>query len=308
MPGVGDPCPSCTASNWTGYRTIRSRRAVIPQGLDRDRDVHVRVERCQNCELFRSIHLGDNRSEEELYAEDSVSFDASREKVEAAGTSTTLSRDEVDLVSTEPPARLLDIGCGAGQFLLRADQAGYDVLGIDIDKRAVEFVRNELDLEAHALSVGDLPEGESFDIITMIGVLEHLEDPVGTLEAVRTRLRDEGEVLVGVPNTRSLDRWVSRLGPHGWDMFIEPGHLYHYDPDTIKRVATRAGLSVVDWQTATIAIRGKIPGLPVRLPKLERGVRRAVEASSWLDASYRTALSALDALGLGDSLFANLRK
>lgn len=300
-------CPVCAETCFQLYRVVESDLNEVPDGLDRLLSLEVRVERCARCGLFRTIHLGDYRSSKELYEEDSLCFDASVSKVQLASARSTSTTDELLLLSTSPPAHLLDVGCGAGQFLQRASRAGYRGTGIDLDPQAVAFARDQLGLDARHGSVGSLPEGEQFDIVTLFGVLEHIADPVEFLLKVCRRVSAGGEVLIGVPNAASLNRWVSRLSAHDWDMFLEPGHLYHYKIGTLTRVAGRARLKLRRWSTGTMTIRGKVPLLPFRHAPLERRIQKVVNKHPVVRRLYVSSLHLLDAFRLGDMLFANFR-
>lgn len=301
-------CPVCKGDVFVLYREVHSSMKDVPEGLDRGGFVHVRIERCAKCALYRTVHLSEQRSADELYAGASLSHEASATKVRTAGTRPISTVDELKLLSVLPPARLLDVGCGAGQFLLRAQAAGYSAEGIDPDHKSVAFVRETLNIPARAGSFEVLDARDRFDVIGMLGVLEHVEDPVGFLEAARDRLSARGELLVGVPNVHSLNRRISRLSKHDWDMFLEPGHLYHYGAETLRRLGHEAGFELLHWQTATITIRGKLPLVPVRVPKVESAVRFLVSKNSIARSGYVRALRSLDHFHAGDMLLAVMRR
>lgn len=282
---------------------VDSTLAEVPAGLDRGPVVRARIERCAACGLFRTIHLSETRAAQTLYEEDSVCFDASISKVALAGLDSAGSSDELSLLGRRPPATLLDVGCGAGHFLLRAAARGYTVTGLDLDGRAIDYVSNTLRLEAHRGALDSWDPTRRFDVITALGVLEHLDDPAAFLAAARARLQPDGEILLGVPNAGSLNRRMARFSRHDWDMFLEPGHLYHYDPRTLAALAGRAGLRCLRWGTATMAIRGKVPMMPHRSPLVERAIRAATRRRA-ARRGYRSALALLDRVRLGDMLFA----
>ncbi len=297
------PCPVCSNTDFRLYREVLSELVEVPDGLDRPLSLQVRIERCEKCGLYRTRHLSDGRSPDQLYEESSVSFLASASKVEIAGIRSVSSTDELLLLTVQPPARLLDVGCGAGQFLLRASRAGYGVSGIDPDPRAVSFVQDELGLDAYCASPDKLPADESFDVITMFGVLEHIAEPLDFLRHVRRRISPGGEVLIGVPNVASLNRWISGLSRHDWDMFLEPGHLYHYDIRTLTALTAQVGLRLRRWATGTITIRGKVPLLPIRHIPLERWFQRIVANYEGARHIYIAGLRFLDIFRAGDMLF-----
>ena len=290
-------CPVCGEDQWVTLREIDSTLRTVPDGLDRAPHVRVSVDRCGICGLLRSVDHGG------LEAVESVSFNASATKVRAAGVKSVSSTDELGMLRARPPATLLDVGCGAGQFLLRANDAGFDAQGIDPDPQSVGFVLDDLDLTARLGSLEVLGDDERFDAVSILGVLEHIANPVDFLTQASAHLNPGGEVLVGVPNVASLNRRVSRLSQHDWDMLLEPGHLYHYDPRTLRMLGERAGLRMQRWRTGTITIRGKVPFLPVRFPVIERVVRAATSVPP-LRQAYVAVLRALDLMQMGDTVLA----
>jgi SAM-dependent methyltransferase len=296
-------CPVCGHDAFVLYREVESSITTIPEGLDRGAHVHARIERCAECGLYRTVHLSDERTDDELYALNSLSHDASESKVSAAGASATSSSDELQLLNIKPPATLLDIGCGAGQFLLRAAAAGYDVQGIDPSPKSVAFVNDVLHFPARQGSFEILRTDERFDVLSMLGVLEHIDDPLAFLRAATERLNPDGELLVGVPNVESVNRRLSHLSTHDWDMFLEPGHLYHYGPATLRKLARNAGFAVGHWTTATITIRGKLPLIPRRYASLERATRSSVAHVPLARRAYNASLRLLDNFHSGDMLF-----
>ena len=100
-------------------------------------------------------------------------------------------------------ARLLDVGCGSGDFLARMRSAGWDARGIDIDETAVALARERgLNVELGALGQTSL-ESESFEAVTLEHVLEHLHDPVSALHECHRILVDGGALYLGTPNLDS---------------------------------------------------------------------------------------------------------
>lgn len=302
-----EACPVCEAARFELYRHVNSKIPEVPAGLDRGLFVEARVERCACCGLFRTIPLSDLRGVAELYADDSVCFEASASKL-AFGNVAVSSTDELSLVRVRPPASFLDIGCGGGHLLSRAAALGFKVMGLDLDAKAVASVRDRLGFEAHCGTLESLAAGRKFDVITMMGILEHLESPREILRAAAGRLSDGGEFVIGVPNVRSLNRWLARLSRHDWDMFLEPGHLYHYDVATLDRLARSAGLRLRRWKTSTMTIRGKLPLMPTRNAKIEKRIRQAIASSALLHKVYVAALKGLDVARVGDMLFASFER
>ena len=89
-------------------------------------------------------------------------------------------------------ARVLDVGCGKGEFLTEMGAAGWTAEGVETDARAVARAR-ERSLVVHegTLETAGYAAG-SFDAVTLSHVLEHFHDPVATLSRCRTLVRPEG--------------------------------------------------------------------------------------------------------------------
>ena len=104
-------------------------------------------------------------------------------------------------------ARVLDIGCGNGVYTTRMSQLGAHAVGVDVEPirlgSAREFKRlhGAKDLSFSLASAMSLPfADDAFDVVTMIEVLEHVEDDARALLEVRRVLRDGGKVAIFVPN------------------------------------------------------------------------------------------------------------
>jgi 2-polyprenyl-3-methyl-5-hydroxy-6-metoxy-1,4-benzoquinol methylase len=186
--------------------------------------------------------------------------------------------------------RLLDVGCGGGEFLYRMSLAGWQVTGLDLPQEVVERIRRELGLRALA---GSLPHAEltpgSFDVVTMWQSLEHFHQPLEMLENAHALLVPGGKLLAAVPNLDSGSfRW---FGP-SWFGLDLPRHLVHFTPATLRAMLERTGFRVESL--------------------------RQVRRPSWLRASARLARSrnqgparlhwlALGPLGRLASLYFHLR-
>lgn len=143
--------------------------------------------------------------------------------------------------------RLLDIGCGNGEFLARARALGWDVAGIEPDPAAAQIARERLGLNilAPTLPAAQLP-AESFDAVTLSHVIEHLLDPLATLRECGRILKPGGRLIVATPNIQSLGHGYWK---RSWVGLDPPRHIILFSPRALRRLVEQAGLRVVELRT-----------------------------------------------------------
>jgi SAM-dependent methyltransferase len=143
-----------------------------------------------------------------------------------------------------PAARLLDIGCGRGQFLKTAQEHGYEAYGIDVSGRAVGYAREHFGVRCDVRSLEEVSAStERFDLVTLWHVLEHFVRPLEALGQVRRILRPGGLCVIEVPNLRSLKFMLSGKR---WEGGNHP--LYHrtfFTSSSLRQVLGRSGYTGV---------------------------------------------------------------
>lgn len=138
--------------------------------------------------------------------------------------------------------RLLDIGCGRGEALVAAAQAGWEAIGVE---PSAEFAAagRALGVEIVNGTVADLTEPEhSFDLVMLSGVLEHVYDPLEMLRAARSYLQAGGLTFIDVPNERSLVQRLSerlaRARGRDWTTALSPTfapyHVVGFSPRSLR--------------------------------------------------------------------------
>lgn len=141
-----------------------------------------------------------------------------------------------------PGGRLLDMGCGNGDYLVIMRDLGWSVHGVEPDHNAAKIGRDAsgLDITTGLVNEVDLPK-ESYDVITLNHVVEHLRDPLETLERVHGLLKCGGRIALVTPNTESLGH---RLFHKDWRGLEVPRHLFLYSGKNIQTLLAKAGFRV----------------------------------------------------------------
>jgi 2-polyprenyl-3-methyl-5-hydroxy-6-metoxy-1,4-benzoquinol methylase len=143
----------------------------------------------------------------------------------------------------------LDVGSGDGLLVASMARLGMNAHGVEPRGDAVAACRAVgLDVRQGTLEEARFRDA-SFDCMSMNHVLEHVPDPVALLTECRRVLKPGGELVVGVPNYRSLVfQWV------GWDWLgiDPPRHLHQFHEGSLRKVAERAGLTASSIETESL--------------------------------------------------------
>ncbi|MEP6977174.1 MAG: class I SAM-dependent methyltransferase [Thermoleophilia bacterium] len=135
--------------------------------------------------------------------------------------------------------RLLDVGCSIGLFLDVARQRGFDGTGIEFGERALRHARDELGLAVLDVPLADAGfDPERFDVVTVLSVLEHVNDPRAMLREVGRVLKPGGALYLIVPNLESLACRV--LHQHA-ATFDGRNHLVYFSPASLADALRREG-------------------------------------------------------------------
>ena len=139
--------------------------------------------------------------------------------------------------------RILDVGCGAGHFLACAKQSGFEGCGIEVASHSAQFARTSYDLKV-APSLETLGEpAESFDVVTLIGVIEHIQQPLQFLRAVQQFVKPNGFVFILTDNHRSWMHWLMK---ERFPWIIPPEHLQLFSPRAISVLFEQSGLQLIE--------------------------------------------------------------
>jgi 2-polyprenyl-3-methyl-5-hydroxy-6-metoxy-1,4-benzoquinol methylase len=157
------------------------------------------------------------------------------------------------LAEVGPPdgRRLLDVGCGLGAFLMRAQEAGWDIYGCDTSSAWVERARKVTSKERIHLGevTPELHGGQRYELVTAWDVIEHVHEPLEFLRSVRQLLAPGGRLFLRTPNfdyvwpvyglRRHILREDVRLGPLH--------HVVYFSSRTLRAARSATGFAAERW-------------------------------------------------------------
>lgn len=134
---------------------------------------------------------------------------------------------------------LLDFGCGAGGFLLRAENYAQKVCGIELEARVLSYWAGKFDIYDCLEKLR-----KNFDIITAFHVIEHLPDPIKTLKCLGKKLNKNGKIIIEVPN--SEDALLTLYDCEDFQNFTYwSQHLYLFSMPTLLKLIDLAGFKPI---------------------------------------------------------------
>ena len=149
----------------------------------------------------------------------------------------------VEIVSGVRKGSLLDIGTGLAYFPQQMQSRGWTVEGLEQDAEAREAAAKRFDFTVHAPEELYKMEKREFDVISLWHVLEHVHDLEGYMKAIRANLKDEGTLVIALPNSDSPDAKHYKNYWAAWDV---PRHLWHWNPASFGRFAEKYGFKVIE--------------------------------------------------------------
>jgi len=148
------------------------------------------------------------------------------------------------------PGRLLDVGCGEGAFLHAAQAMGWQVSGNEMSAVGCRMAQDQWKLEVvhGALEQASYPSGH-FQLVALWHVIEHVPDPLATLQEVARVTRPGGRVVIACPNRDArlyrIAYWIGRGRPaHLFDPADREAHLSHFTARSLRRLIEDCGLQV----------------------------------------------------------------
>jgi len=134
---------------------------------------------------------------------------------------------------------LLEIGCSHGGRLEELKNIGWNVLGVEMNKKSAEFAQKEKGLNIQIKKIEELSfKKNSFDVVIMSMVLEHLYDPLGTLKRITSWLKPDGQLLFSIPYFEGFEFSVFREYSYGLQL---PTHITFFNKKSLEAYLNQLG-------------------------------------------------------------------
>lgn len=156
------------------------------------------------------------------------------------------------LLGDTTPGKLLDIGCGDGSFLAHMRHLGWDVYGVEPDRKAAQVARDKFQLTVYS-DIQDIIFPSSFDAISLIHVIEHVPSPRELLMQCQALLKPRGLLAIATPNLKSLGHlWFKQ----SWFPLEPPRHFILYNQKVLENLLIKNGYKIRKSATSSRTASG----------------------------------------------------
>jgi SAM-dependent methyltransferase len=136
---------------------------------------------------------------------------------------------------------MFEVGCATGFFMALAEEKGWKTFGIDISEYAAKKAA-ERGLAVTASTLEDFSSGIPFDVVVMQDVIEHVKDPIATINKAYSLTAKGGLLVLTTPDAGSL--WARVWGKR-WHAFVPPQHLFYFTVQNLSALVEKNGFKVV---------------------------------------------------------------
>lgn len=152
-------------------------------------------------------------------------------------------KNKISLInSLSDKGTFLDIGCGTGDVLKAAQDNGWKITGIEPNEKARTIANSKTNNSVFDISELNNLADNSFDVISLWHVLEHLPNLEEHVSLFKRLLKPNGKLIIAVPNHKSYDAAYYK---EFWAAYDVPRHLWHFSQNSIKLLFSKFGMTVV---------------------------------------------------------------
>ena len=151
--------------------------------------------------------------------------------------------------------RVLDVGCSFGYFLRLCDELGWETHGVDISRYAIDTAKVNTKAQLYLHDIENVRKSpfkeDSFDLITMFEVIEHLACPAMALEELNRILKNNGRLVMATPNLNAIERIVlkSLRKEKTWHGLYDRTHIRLFNPFSIRSLVERLDFRILELKT-----------------------------------------------------------
>src|SRR3989338_221670 len=247
-------CNLCGGEDFMSLRKVM----ISPMGGESN------LVKCEGCCLARLNPQYNEEDERKFYTSEYFG----REGIEAwSAARMSIFKHNLRMLNTyKKGVKLLDLGCGMGQFLKIARDGGGDVMGIDISMPAAEYARLTFGVEIIESSLEEANlKDDFFDVVTAFNIIDQLSDPLKELKEMHGVLKEKGIISIRVSNLRfhiffdSSLRFINRINNIWADTEKPPAfHNYMFNRETAAAMLKRAGFKNISVFNSRLCIKNKL--------------------------------------------------
>jgi 2-polyprenyl-3-methyl-5-hydroxy-6-metoxy-1,4-benzoquinol methylase len=294
-----------TAASMAGSQGLRPCPLC---GSRQFRPVFEPIKKCQGCGLCLVNPLGEFRGEnetKEYFLNDYLPLhEANRENSLAERRAHIAAILRHFVLPVHP--RLLDVGCAMGAMLEEAKAAGWDPVGVETSKFAANYAAEHTGCPVYAGTLEKAAfSSESFDVVTLMDVIEHVPQPSGLVEEIYRVLRPGGVVFIVTPNFASFFVWL--YGSKAYGVWPDQ-HVVYFRPSTMAQLLRKAGFATVIAGSRDFYGDNLRRLLGRKGARAEAGIKAAFGATTRLGQVRQIANRVLMHVPLGDKLIAFAQK
>jgi SAM-dependent methyltransferase len=150
-------------------------------------------------------------------------------------------RQYADFISPKPGDRILDVGCFTGELIHVLAERGADVYGLELQAEAVAIANGRLPGRVYQADVfGTRFPAGPYDIVTMMGVIEHVTEPAAFLKRANELLKPGGELFLQTPDASSV---VAKVTGTHWPPLAPVEHIHLFSRTALRHLLKHAGFS-----------------------------------------------------------------
>jgi 2-polyprenyl-3-methyl-5-hydroxy-6-metoxy-1,4-benzoquinol methylase len=229
------------------------------------------INKCNNCLLLQTkvdntrIKKINNDKYNEVYIESYL-------KIRKPQLMEDFKKSIKEIEGIKLGGNILDVGCGTGIFLETLNNFSkytWNLVGIDINTNSISKTPLCIRKCIVKKSINNNRfQSNYFDVITCFDMLEHSSDIRKSLIEIRRILKDDGLLLIQVPNNNSFMKFFTK---NDWDWWCVPDHIFHFTKNTISNILIDNGYKIIKirtWENSDIFIKNIQGHLKKLFPKM----------------------------------------